>query len=148
MKYSYILIFILTLTASCKNDNGSPSQTSEESSLEVSNDPYIAHNQKLLQGSWRSLDEKGVTLTFKNNTRVENVEGKPKGRTRYFEIADECKNDALGNDRVIKSRAKYISLQDIDLCYYIINLDKTYLDIKVIGRGNTIRYKRMAGIRK
>jgi len=151
MKYSISSLFILTaiigLLFSCKSDSKSTVQN-QPADIKVSSDPYVANTQKLLQGTWINLDEKGVTVIYKGNTRVENVVGKPEGKTRYYEVANECKNDAAGDARVVKAKAKYISMQDIDLCYYIVKLNKTHMHLKTVGRGNVIRYKRKGAVNK
>ena len=144
MRRVFIIISLFCLYfSSCKNEKKETLDTQTTSQL--SKDPYISSVQTLLQGTWKNLDEKGVTLTFDGNTRIENIQGKPEGKVRYFEIAEECKNDAKpkGELRTVKSKAKYISLQDIDLCYYIVKLDQVHMHLKTIGRGNLVRYKRM-----
>lgn len=141
MKHIYILLIATMLISSCKNDTNRASENTKSKSIE-SNDPYVQSIQKLLQGTWINLDEKGVKVVFENNTRIEKIEGSTEGKPRYFEISDGCKGDIPGSDLLAKAKAKYISLLDINMCFYIVHIDKDYLDLKVIGRGNIIRYKK------
>ena len=141
MKFLAPIAISIILLLSCKTDT----DTNKDEQLPYSintNDPYIVNTQNLLQGRWINLDQKGVSIVFENNTRVENIKGKPEGKPRYFEISDGCQIDIPGSRVLAKSKAKYITLQEVNLCYYIIKLDKSHLDLKVVGRGNIIRYRK------
>lgn len=106
------------------------------------NDPHVKNTQNLLQGTWISLDQKNVSVIFENNTRTENITGKEPGKSRYYQITDGCPSDVPGSELLAKSKAKYITLPEINKCYYIIKLDKDYMNLKVVGRNNIIRYKK------
>lgn len=141
MKHLYILLIATALLSSCKNEV-STTDENQKSNPVGSNDPYIQSTQKLLQGTWINLDEKGVKVIFENNTRIEQIEGNKEGKARYFQISDGCMGDITGSKQLAKAKAKFISLQDIDMCFYILKLDRDYMNLKVVGRGNIIRYKR------
>lgn len=142
LKTIYILFIAISSISACKEEIQNPTITSQAVSMDFSSDPYISNTQMLLQGTWDNLQEKGVSIVFEGNTRIENIIGKPTGKTRFFEVADECKNDAAGTMPSVKARGKYISMQDIDLCYYVIKLNKNNLELKKVGRGNVLRYKK------
>jgi len=142
LKPFLIILAASLLFISCKNEKASISENKNDSYVPESKDPYVINTQKLLQGTWNSLDENGVSVEFDKNTRVENIKGQPKGKTRYFKITDKCDNESSGEQQVIRAKAKYISMQDIDMCFYIIKLSKDQLELKVMGRGNILKYRK------
>ena len=141
MKFLTPIAISLILLFSCKTDTNTNKDDQLPNAINT-NDPYVQNTQNLLQGKWINLDQKGVSIIFENNTRIENIKGKPQGKSRYYEISDGCQIDIPGSEVLAKSKAKYITLQEINLCYYIIKLDKSHLDLKVVGRGNIIRYRK------
>ena len=143
MKYLIILLTILT-AISCKSDK---TEVVTEEALKkavtapmMSTDPAIQNTIKMLQGTWNSRDDKNVSVIFENNTRVETKDGKTLGKTRYFEIADQCNNDTSKSQKIVKAKAKYISMQDIDMCYFIKKITRNELVLSYVGRNNTLRY--------
>jgi len=141
LKFLHISIIALSFLFSCKNESKTQAEN-QKIILQESSDPHVRNTQKMLQGTWINQDEKGVTLVFDKNTRIENVKGKPSGKTRYFKISNFCENNIPGSEFLAQSKAKYISMQDIDMCFFIVNLNKEHLDLKVVGRGNILRYRK------
>ena len=149
---NYLISILLTIffVTSCKSDKNivTPESVIDQTSLLSSNDPVVQNTMKLLQGTWNSRDDKNTSLTFENNTRIENRDGKPIGRIRYYEIADQCNNDTAKGNKIVKAKAKYLSMQDIDMCYFIKKITSTELVLSYVGRDNTLNYlKNTATIR-
>lgn len=137
---------MITVAVSCKTDT--TSNTSEHNIEEAiaaprpSNDPVVLNTIKMLQGNWVSRSDKNTSITFENNTRIETRDGKTLGKMRYFEIADQCNNDTAPDKKIVKAKAKYISMLDIDMCYYIKRITKNELILSYVGRDNTLIYTR------
>lgn len=142
MKYLIPILLTIVLVPSCKSDKTVESAEAviEQSTLLASNDPMVQNTMKLLQGTWNSRDDKNTSITFENNTRIETKDGKSLGKMRYFEIADQCNNDTAKGKKIVKAKAKYLSMQDIDMCYFIKKITSTELVLSYVGRDNTLRY--------
>ena len=104
----------------------------------------------MLQGTWNSRDDKNTSIRFENNTRIETKDGISLGKMRYFEVADQCNNATAKGKRIVKAKAKYISMQDIDMCYFIKKITNTELVLSYVGRDNTLTYSKnnTSGARK
>jgi len=142
MKYLIPILLTILFVTSCKSDKNEVTTEAviEQTSILSSNDPLVQNTMKLLQGTWHSRDDKNTSITFENNTRIENKDGKPLGRIRYFEIADQCNNDTATEKKIVKAKAKYLSMQDIDMCYFIKKITSTELVLSYVGRDNTLSY--------
>ena len=102
--------------------------------------PATANTMRLLQGTWNSRDEENISITFNDNTYQESRDDKALGKMRYFEVSDQCNNDAAKGDKTVKVEAKFISMLDIDICYFIKKVNKRELVLSYIGRKKDLRY--------
>ena len=152
MKYQILILLTTIITISCQSDKtiGGTEKTLEEQVIapKVSSDPAIQNTITMLQGTWNSRDDKNLSITFDKNTRVETRDGKTLGKIRYFEIADQCNNDTSKAQKIVKAKAKYISMQDIDMCYFIKKITRNELILSYVGRNNTLRYIKKNGSKK
>lgn len=141
MKYIILLAFSILFVSSCKSDPSTDTtQQVADTTVVTSSDPAVLNTLKLLEGTWNSRDDKNTAITFKGNTRQETRDGKALGKMRYFEIADQCNNDASKGEKNVKVKAKYLSMLDIDMCYYIKKLNKRELVLSYLGRKDDLRY--------
>lgn len=152
MKYLILILFTITLAASCKNDQSTDSASTDDtpsrSNAMTSKDPRVQNTMQLLQGTWNSRDDKHTSIIIKDNTRQETRNGKNLGKMRYFELADQCNNDTAKGHKVVKVEARFISMLDIDMCYYIKKINKKELILSYVGRDGDLRYKKSNGIMK
>ena len=144
MKYIIPILILIIIACSCKSDS-SEGTTHEDKIMDQdtfveSNDPVVQNTMKLLQGTWHSRTDKNTSITFERNTRIESKNGKAIGKMRYFEIADQCNNDTSNSKNIVKAKAKYISMLDIDMCYFIKKISRNELELSYVGRANTLKY--------
>lgn len=144
MKHLIPILLTILFVTSCKSDKIVDTAEADveqpKSAPLVSKDPMVQNTMKLLQGTWNSRDDKNTSITFENNTRIETKNGESLGKMRYFEIGDQCNNDTAKGKKIVKAKAKYISLQDIDMCYFIKRITSTELVLSYVGRDNTLSY--------
>lgn len=145
MKYLFIALILLSVFISCKSEQASKNDDiSKTDAIEAVSykDPLVLNTLNLLQGTWNSVTEKNVSVTFENNTRTETKEGLNQSKTRYFEIADRCTSAVTKDKKIISAKAKYISMQDIDMCFFIRKISKNELILSQVGRNNVLKYKK------
>lgn len=152
MKYIIPILILIIIACSCKSDS-SERTTPEDKILNQdtfveSNDPVVQNTMKLLQGTWHSRTDKNTSITFEKNTRIESKNGKAIGKMRYFEIADQCNNDTSNSNKIVKAKAKYISMLDIDMCYYIKKITRNELELSYVGRESTLKYIKNQSLNK
>ncbi len=140
MKNLIILTLVTFIAISCKSDNDPLNSETTQASRSTSQDPLVINTMKLLQGTWNSRDEKNVSITFKDNTRVEKRDGNTLGKMRYFQIADQCNNATVKNEKIVRVRSRFISMLDIDMCYFIKRISKKELVLTYMGRKGDLRY--------
>lgn len=145
MNRALFLITITCLLLSCKTDTSTTTNSTEVVKTSKASSPISQkeRNLFLLQGKWRSLDDAGVYIEFEGNTRTEYTENTKEKIIHYFDISDQCNNDTKGNTNTINVPDKYISFNDIDMCYYIIKITPKELELSYVGRGNTLKYKKV-----
>lgn len=97
----------------------------------------------LLQGKWQSLDDKTNFLVFDKNLRKEIANGMKNWDSEPFTLSNKCLNES---DKVMNGepeKDKYISCIKSDMCWYIISINKDFLELSYTGRGNALKYKRV-----
>ena len=99
--------------------------------------------KELLQGKWQSIDDKTNFLMFDNNVRKELSAGMKTWDTETFELSNKCLNDGDKDNGLELEKDKYISCKESDLCWYIVEINKNFLTLSYMGRGNTLKYKRV-----
>lgn len=98
---------------------------------------------ELLNGTWQSVDDKTNFLVFENGTRKEIADGMEDWDVEAYTLSDFCTNEADKENDLPREKDKYISCNQWDLCWYIVELDKENLVLRFMGRGNTLSYKRV-----
>lgn len=91
----------------------------------------------LLQGKWESIDDANNVLWFQDTWRMESTSSDKPWSKDAFILADAC------NSKVQNDNARYLICAKIDLCWYIVSIDTTTLQLSYVGRGNTLTYKRI-----
>lgn len=100
-------------------------------------------NSDLLQGKWQSTSDKSNFLIFENNHRKESG-GYGSYDDYVFIISDACMDDgSVYYSGIPKEKDRYISLVDEGLCWYIIDVTPTELNLSYVSRGNTLSYKKV-----
>jgi len=138
-----------TSTASAKNGSNQITDSTKSEKIIATPKTKKAITQKstmeLLQGKWQSMDDKTNFLVFEKNHRKEAniVDGKGNWDDEKFVISDRCMNETDKNEEIDTEKDKYISCMKSDLCWYIVKLDSTTLELSYMGRGNTLTYKKV-----
>lgn len=107
--------------------------------LEVKNIKDDKSNNDL-HGKWQSLDDASSVIVFEENRKIEIYNDKEIANSVYIR-SNKCQNKSNVNNE--KETNKYISVEQDDLCFYIIKLDETYLELNHLSTGNTLRFKRI-----
>ncbi|OWY20258.1 hypothetical protein C7N43_21890 [Sphingobacteriales bacterium UPWRP_1] len=98
---------------------------------------------ELLQGKWQHIDDKSNYLVFEGNHRKETAADSGKWDDETFVLSDKCSNASDKDNGAAPEKDRYISCEKSDLCWYIIEVDKSILSLSYMGRGNTLTYKRV-----
>jgi hypothetical protein len=146
IKVTILLLLSFFLLNACNNPANKTNRTS--SSGEAQKTPDIASETMdstffLLQGKWQSLDDENNFLIFENKLRKEIGEGMESYDIEPFTLSDKCINESDKENEVHAEKSRYISCPESDLCWYIIELNKTTLTLSYMSRGNTLTYKRI-----
>ncbi len=99
--------------------------------------------QGMLQGKWQSVDDKTNVIMFDQNERKESSDGMKTWDKEVFILSDKCSNESDQNNGMKLEKDKYISCKESDLCWYIVLINKDLLTLTYMGRGNTLKYKRI-----
>lgn len=97
----------------------------------------------MLQGKWQSIDDKTNVIMFDQNERKESSDGMKTWDKEVFILSDKCSNESDQNNGMKLEKDKYISCKESDLCWYIVLINKDLLTLTYMGRGNTLKYKRI-----
>jgi hypothetical protein len=98
---------------------------------------------ELIQGKWQSIDDKTNFLMFDKNERKEIGAGMENWDVEPFELSDKCLNESDKENGIESEKDKYISCKESDSCWYIVSINKDFLTLSYMGRGNTLEYKRV-----
>ena len=101
----------------------------------IPSNPAAAFDAGLLVGVWQALTDPNEILSFDGSLRRSLYEGE-ETESNVYTIQSSC-------DGTRDARGYYIVTDD-DFCFVILTLDKSRLDLRMIGgRGNTLTYKRL-----
>jgi len=98
---------------------------------------------KLLLGKWQSVDDKTNYIVFENNLRKEIADGIEKWNSESYVLSNKCLNESDRENGLEPENNKYISCKESDMCWYIVNISKEYLTVSYLGRGNTLKFKKV-----
>ena len=97
----------------------------------------------LLQGKWQSMEDKTNFLVFDKNERKEIAEGMEAWDIELFELSDKCLNESDEENETELEKEKYISCKESEICWYIVSINKDFLTLSFMGRGNSLKYKKV-----
>lgn len=103
----------------------------------------VISTNELLQGKWQSMDDKTNYLMFDKNERKEISDGMKTWDKETFVLSNKCLNESDKDNGLELEKDKYISCKESDLCWYIVSLNKDFLTLSYMSRGNTLKYKRV-----
>jgi hypothetical protein len=103
---------------------------------------------QLLQGKWRSLEDRSNILWFDKNHRKEIASGMKAWDDEIFVLSNSCKNTADKEGGMPLENDKYISVTAGNMCWYIEKLTPTTLELSYVGRGNTLSYKKVVPVKR
>ena len=89
------------------------------------------------------MDDKTNFLMFDENERKESSDGMKTWDNEAFVLSNKCLNESDKDNGLGLEKDKYISCMESDLCWYIVSLNKDFLTLSYMGRGNTLKYKRV-----
>lgn len=98
---------------------------------------------ELIQGKWQSIDDKTNFLMFDENERNGSSDGMKTWDKEAFVLSNKCLNESDKDNALELEKDKYISCKESDLCWYIVAINKDFLTLSYMGRGNTLKYKRV-----
>ena len=120
------------------------SQAIGQTSMKNTPTPNATITIDLLQGKWSSPDDKLNFLMFENNLRKESSDGMKTWDEEVFVLSSNCLNESdKDNELGTIENANYISCLDSDLCWSIVEVNKDFLTLIYVGRGNTLKYRRV-----
>ena len=120
------------------------SQAIGQTSMKNTPTPNATITIDLLQGKWSSPDDKLNFLMFENNLRKESSDGMKTWDEEVFVLSSNCLNESdKDNELGTIENANYISCLDSDLCWSIVEVNKDFLTLIYMGRGNTLKYRRV-----
>lgn len=156
MKSILPVLFIgafLTLCACSSSNKSDQQQTAPEEkatlepSLEFTSSTKSNENQvesTSLVGIWQSIDDPTNFMEF-TETELIWLSGTPDTVREPYQLANKCLN--ASNEFAIElNESKYLSLAKSDLCWFIVNLDENNIEMAYVGRGNTLKYKKVGSI--
>jgi hypothetical protein len=81
---------------------------------------------------------------FANNLRKESSDGMKTWDEEVFVLSGKCLNESdKENEMGTIENDTYISCLDSDLCWSIVEVNKDFLTLIYMGRGNTLKYRRV-----
>ena len=131
-----LTFFILLICISLSNVFG---QNNEIKTTTVNNTAVI----ELIKGLWQNTTDKYNFLMFDETQRKEKSAGMKTWDIETFELSDKCLNESDIDNGIETEKDKYISCKESDLCWYIVAINKDFLTLSYMGRGNTLKYKRV-----
>jgi len=135
-----ILILTLAIGFLFNTKSNAQSNIAETSNSKVS----ALSTNDLLQGKWQSMVDKTNFLVFDKNLRKEIAGGMENWNSEPFTLSNKCLNESDKEMIGEPENDKYISCNQSDMCWYIITINKDFLELSyTAGRGNTLKYKRV-----
>lgn len=154
-KLSLWMITLLVLCYACNNSDTQPKpvqEKTETTSLQpadpnVKSDiqPQATQPSKVsaqpapesIIGRWQSTTDPQEEWAFADNYLTIYYEGKSMNEVKYG-INDKCADGVTP----IAEAEKYLSTYD-GICYYIVKLDASNMELSVVGRGETLSFKKI-----
>ncbi|THH36533.1 hypothetical protein [Neolewinella litorea] len=135
IKYALILVCSLLIFA-C----GPVSDAVEEAGVDPES---VTDTSGDLQGVWRSEDDSLSTVRFEGNLMIFGYEGEPDATPENFVVGRSCPDvsDAVAPT----GEGNYLAVPDDGRCYFITKLTEDKLHMSLVGKGNTVRYVKIAG---
>ena len=159
MNKIYIFTLIALVMFSCK-ENASNSESTESAKTEKSSVAAIveetvddrfttnptdlnnrSRNVKLLQGLWENIDDPTKRVEFKNNKKIEIMEGVQADEGTVFSIIDKCEQSNINIQG--ESKDRFISVLSLNQCYYIAKLNGKTLHLGDMSTGKTLKYQKV-----
>lgn len=145
-KTTFLLLFSFIIIHACNNPTNK--SIKGETLVDTKKTTELASETKdslfvLLQGKWQSLDDEKNILIFENTLHKEIGEGMESYDIEKFSLSDKCLNESNKETETPSEKSRYITCQESDLCWYIVELNRTTLTLSYMGRGNTLAYKRV-----
>lgn len=132
-------LFFLTIAIGILFNINSIAQSTKKTNYKSS----TLSTNELLQGKWQSLDDKTNFLVFDKNQRKEIAKGMSNWDIEPFTLSNKCLNESDKEMTGEPEKDKYISCVKSDMCWYIISINKDFLELSYTGRGNSLKYKRV-----
>jgi hypothetical protein len=98
--------------------------------------------KNLLQGKWQSIDDKSSFIVFDKEFMIDIYKDKRINSEKYI-LADKCKTENFTDSPMNKEVDRYISCPKSDLCWYIDKINDSQLELIYLGRGNTLKYRKL-----
>lgn len=99
---------------------------------------------ELLQGKWQSVDDESSFMIIEGD-RMKSFYGgiDEELGNEIIIISDTCMNELDSENDLPKEKNRYMSQLDMDMCWYIDNLDANNLSLIYMARGNYHTYRRV-----
>lgn len=108
--------------------------------LEGRRPPGMSEKLWKLQGNWQSIEDPNSRISFVGQQKVETYAGIPDART---ESTIHLGADCLNGENPLSEEDTYISEPESDLCWAIVRLTDEELELAFMGRGNTLKYRKL-----
>ena len=141
MQKTYILLLTLICIFSCKKKEEQPKDNEPNTNTEKVDLKETPSNLTLLQGNWQNVDDPKSKMSFNDNLWIDTYEGMKEISKNTFELGNNCKN--VIEQKVPEVKNAYISIPKLNQCYKIEKIDKNYLELSYVGRGNSLKYERI-----
>ena len=144
MRHNLLLIVITLLAClyACNNEETSNTNANEKLTIQAP----VSHSKKAassteppagntsVKGRWLNTSDKNEEWEFTDSYLKMYYEGKMVSEEKYG-INNKC---ATG-ETPAEEAEKYISTHD-GLCYYIVKMDASNLELSFVGKGNTLSF--------
>ncbi|OON69097.1 hypothetical protein [Hymenobacter sp. CRA2] len=101
--------------------------------------------QQLLLGRWQSLSDPSFVLRITATAYIEEYKGE-KPSSLHYQLTDVCRCNPPAAALKADTKRLLVTYEDSPAdcyCYSIDRVDKQYLTLLYIGRGNALRFKRL-----
>jgi len=160
MKYT-IVLFLVLLLSSCKQEASSKVVREETKNTEVSqlkaqqekqedvtepktNSTFVndrSRNSKLLQGLWEDIGDSTKRVEFKNSKKIDMMQDVQPDEGSTFAITDKCEETNINIQG--ESKGRFITVPSLNKCYYIALLNGKTLHLGDLSNGKTFKYKKV-----
>lgn len=99
---------------------------------------------ELLQGKWQSVEDEFSFMVIEGDRMKTYYKRMEDGiEDELIIISDTCMNESDSENDLPKEKNRYMSQLDMDMCWYIDNLDANNLSLIYMARGNYHTYRRV-----